>query len=54
MTLIIYFCFKYSVDIVKVLGDTGMDVLTKVFGLITLAIGIQFIISGLGGAFPNY
>jgi len=53
MTLIIYFSFRYSTDITKVLGETGMDVLAKLFGLITLALGIQFIVSGIQGAFPK-
>jgi multiple antibiotic resistance protein len=53
MTLIIYLSFRYSTDIIKVLGETGMDVLAKIFGLITLALGIQFIITGIQGAFPR-
>ena len=53
MTIIIYFSFRYSVDIIKVLGHTGMDVLGKIFGLITLALGIQFIVTGIQGAFPK-
>jgi multiple antibiotic resistance protein len=53
MTFIIYFSFRYSTDIIKVLGETGMDVLAKIFGLITLALGIQFILSGIQGAFPK-
>ncbi len=52
MTLIIYLSFRYSPNIISVLKETGMDVLTKVFGLITLSLGIQFIISGIRGAFP--
>lgn len=53
MTIIIYLSFRYSPIIMKVLKDTGMDVLTKVFGLITLSLGIQFILSGIKGAFPK-
>jgi multiple antibiotic resistance protein len=53
MTLIIYLSFRYSPEIIKVLGETGMDVLAKIFGLITLALGIQFILSGMQGAFPK-
>ena len=53
MTLIIYFSFRYSTDIIKILGHTGMDVLAKIFGLITLALGIQFILTGIQGAFPK-
>jgi multiple antibiotic resistance protein len=54
MTLIIYFSFRYSTSIIKILGHTGMDVLSKIFGLITLALGIQFIITGIQGAFPKF
>lgn len=53
MTVIIYLSFRYSTSIIDVLGHTGMDVLAKIFGLITLALGIQFIISGIQGAFPK-
>lgn len=53
MTLIIYVTFRYAPRIVKYLGGTGLDVLTKIFGLITLALGIQFIITGISDAFPK-
>ena len=53
MTMIIYLTFRYSPRIVQLLGPTGMDVLTKIFGLITLALGVQFILTGIGGAFPG-
>ncbi|MFZ4537865.1 MarC family protein [Propionivibrio sp.] len=54
MTILIYVSFRYSPIIIRILKDTGMDVLTKVFGLITLALGIQFILSGIKGAFPKF
>lgn len=53
MTLIIYLSFRYSPQLIKILGHTGMDVLAKIFGLITLALGIQFMITGIQGAFPK-
>lgn len=46
-----YFSFYFSPVISRVLGHTGMDILTKIFGLITLALGIQFVITGLTAAF---
>jgi len=52
VTLINYLTFYYSPAIVRFLGHTGMDIFTKVFGLITLALGIQFIITGVTAAFP--
>ena len=53
MTLIIYVSFKRAPLLVRVLGGTGMDVLTKVFGLITLSIGVQFILHGIATTFPG-
>ena len=54
MTVIIYLSFRYAPNIVKYLGATGLDVLTKIFGLITLALGIQFILTGISQAFPKF
>ncbi|PWK39412.1 multiple antibiotic resistance protein [Pseudomonas sp. OV226] len=53
MTAIIYLAFKYAPKIVKLLDTTGLDVFTKIFGLITLALGIQFVLTGITGAFPK-
>jgi multiple antibiotic resistance protein len=35
------------------MGETGLDVVSKIFGLITLALGIQFIIEGIRVTFPK-
>ncbi len=53
MTIIIFFSFRFSLEIIKILGHTGMDVLSKIFGLITLALGVEFIVTGIQGAFPK-
>jgi len=53
MTILIYLSFWYAPKIVKYLGTTGLDVLTKIFGLITQALGIQFILTGISQAFPK-
>lgn len=53
MTAITYFSFKYAPKIVQWLDATGLDVVTKIFGLITLALGIQFILTGITDAFPK-
>lgn len=47
-----YLTFFFSPAIIRVLGHTGMDIFTKVFGIITLALGLQFILTGLSSAFP--
>jgi multiple antibiotic resistance protein len=53
MTAITFASFRRAPLVAHVLGDTGMDVVTKVFGLITLAIGVQFILGGLQRSFPH-
>jgi len=53
VTLINYVLFRWSLQVVKFLGETGMNVLTKVFGLITLALGVQFVLTGVGNSFPG-
>ncbi|MFY8147908.1 MAG: MarC family protein [Prochlorococcaceae cyanobacterium] len=47
MSVIIFLAFHFAYDLVKLLGNVGMSVLIKVMGLFTLAIGIQFIVSGV-------
>ena len=53
MSIIIYFSFRYSTKLLEILGDTGMNVLIKITGLFTLAIGIQFMVEGFGELFPG-
>lgn len=48
-TISCYFCMIYSKLIVKYLGDTGKEILTKVFGLILAVISVQFVINGILG-----
>lgn len=53
MAAIIYYIFKYSTKLVQILGHTGMDVMIKITGLFTMAIGIQFIFNSLISTFPG-
>lgn len=48
-----YLAFRYSHRLLKIMGNTGMNVFTKVFGLIVLAIGVQFVAVGVGNLFPD-
>ncbi len=47
MTVIIFFVFYYAIHLIKILGKVGMNVMVKVMGLFTLAIGVQFIVAGV-------
>lgn len=44
----------YSKVIVRYLGDTGRQILTKVFGLILAVISVQFVINGIANAFVDF
>lgn len=46
MTIIIGLMFRFAALLTKWLGHVGMTVLIKVMGLFTLAIGIQFMVTG--------
>jgi multiple antibiotic resistance protein len=50
ISLILYF----GPAIERVLGANGMNVLTRVFGLIVLAIAVQSLLTALGDAFPGW
>lgn len=45
-----YYAMIYSRYIVQYLGDTGKDILTKVFGLILAVLAVQFVINGISDA----
>lgn len=46
MTIIIFLMFYFATDLIQILGEVGMNVFIKVMGLFTLAIGVQFIVTG--------
>ena len=47
MVVIIFAILYFAMDLMKFLGSTGMNVLVKVMGLFTLAIGVQFMVTGI-------
>lgn len=53
ITIIVFICFYFANTLVKILGDIGMSVLIKVMGLFTLAIGVQFIITGVSTVYKG-
>lgn len=50
--LVTKYALRYSARLVGLLGNYGMTVLTRVFGLILSVIAIQFIINGVREALP--
>jgi multiple antibiotic resistance protein len=41
-----FIVFMLSTRIIKLIGNIGLTVFTKVMGLFTLAIGVSFIVTG--------
>jgi multiple antibiotic resistance protein len=53
-TVACYFAMIHSRHIVRILGDTGKQILTKIFGLILAVLAVQFIINGASDAVTGY
>jgi len=50
-SIFIYIILKSSFFIVKVLGASGINALSRIIGFIVIAIGVEFIISAVGSVF---
>ena len=48
------FVFFFAADgIERLLGKTGIDVLTRLLGMLLAALSVQFLIEGITDFFPN-
>lgn len=47
LSLVIWLCLRLAEPLAARLGRNGMDILTRVFGLILCALAVEFIVSGL-------
>lgn len=52
LCIITFVCFIFSKQIKKYLGQVGLNVVTRIMGLILSVIGIQMLTAGLKGSFP--
>jgi len=50
-TVTTYFAMIHSKIIIRYLGETGKDIVTKLFGLILSVIAVQFVINGVSDAY---
>jgi len=48
-----YFILRYGQRIFRYLGKTGIMAMTRVLGLLLAAVGVQFVINGIFGAFGH-
>ncbi len=52
LALVIWLCFRLAPAIARLLGRTGINVVTRLMGLIMAAVGVEFIANGLKQLFP--
>ncbi|MEM7645908.1 MAG: MarC family protein, partial [Pseudomonadota bacterium] len=52
LCFITFVCFIFSKQIKKYMGQTGLNVVTRLMGLILAVIGVQMLTAGLKGSFP--
>jgi MarC family membrane protein len=46
--------FRMAPWLVRLLGQTGINVITRIMGLLLMALGIEFIVTGIKSIFPDY
>ena len=52
-TVLTYFTLRYGGSIMRHLGRTGIMAMTRVLGLLLAAVGVQFVLNGVFGAFGH-
>jgi multiple antibiotic resistance protein len=53
MTALSYFGYAYAPMVARVVGDSGLEIMTRVFGIVLAAIGFQVLFAGLLVFFPG-
>lgn len=51
MGILVYFVMYFAKNIKRMLGEVGVNVMTRIMGLILIALGAEFIVTGIKGAF---
>ena len=51
--LITYFSFVFGDRLIKYLGTSAVNAITRIMGLILATIGTQMVIAGVGGLLPQ-
>jgi multiple antibiotic resistance protein len=52
VSLLTFLTLRSAALVARVLGQTGVNIIGRVMGLILAAVAMQFVIDGLHGAFP--
>ncbi|MEA5511896.1 YchE family NAAT transporter [Crocosphaera sp. UHCC 0190] len=51
---LIFISYSFAPAIGQLLGKTGMNIVTRIMGLITMAIAVEFMADGLSSLFPGW
>jgi len=54
LTLITYYSFIFGDKIIQYIGNDGLNIITRLMGLILAIIGVQMLIEGVVGAYKAY
>lgn len=52
-SFVCWLCFRAAPYVVKILGKTGINIITRIMGLLLISLGIEFITIGLKSIFPG-
>ncbi|MBZ2279366.1 hypothetical protein K4105_02210, partial [Buchnera aphidicola] len=50
-SFVCWLCFQVAPCVVKILGNTGINIITRIMGLLLMSLGIEFIITGIQSFF---
>ena len=54
LCIITYYSFVFGHKIIQLIGDDGLNIITRLMGLILAIIGVQMLIEGVVGAYKAY
>ncbi|ANZ22483.1 hypothetical protein ATN01_01330 [Buchnera aphidicola (Diuraphis noxia)] len=52
-SMVCWLCFQAAPCVVKILGTTGINIITRIMGLLLMSLGIEFITIGISTIFPG-
>lgn len=52
-SFICWLCFQAAPCVVQILGETGINIITRIMGLLLMSLGIEFISTGISAILPG-
>jgi multiple antibiotic resistance protein len=51
--LISYLTYRYASSFLSKIGETGLNIMTRLLGLILAVMSVQFVVNGIRDSFPE-